>query len=265
MVCTASDTDGDDLSYDWSASAGEIDGAANTITWVAPASGGSYGVVVIVTDGRGGQATASLTITVRMNNPPMIADLTADGNWTSPSGNLQITCAASDLDADELSYDWSATAGSISGTGPVVNWAAPEEVGTYEVTVVATDDYGGSATRMLSVSVLTGQPPTIEALLVTADHCYLKTSPLGYLAGKQQEYHIECAVADASVELFYEWSCTDGEISGISQDGSIITWIAPDAHVYVTIAVTVSDVAGNVAGDDVFLEVVVCSYCTFGC
>ena len=265
VVCTASDPDGDELSYNWSASAGEIDGVGDTVTWVAPASEGSYSVTVVVTDGHGSQATDYVIITVRANNPPAIASLTANADWTTPSGNLDVTCSASDLEGDELSYDWSTTAGSISGTGPLVNWAAPQEVGTYQVTVVVADGYGGSATEMVSVSVLTGQPPAIEALLITAEHCYLKTSPLGYLVGKEQEYHIECSVEDTSVELFYEWSCTGGEISGSSQDGSIITWIAPDAHIYVTIAVLVSDIAGNAANESVFLEVVDCSPCTFGC
>jgi hypothetical protein len=265
VTCTASDSDGDELSYDWSASAGQIDGMGDSATWIAPASEGSYSVAVLVTDGHGGQATDSVIIAVRINNTPAIASLTASENWTTPSGNLQVTCSTLDLDGDELSYDWSATAGSISGTGSVVDWAAPEQVGTYVVTVVVTDDYGASATKTLSLSVLTGEPPNIQALLVTAEHCYLKATPLGYLVGKEQEYHIECIVAATSVELLYEWSCTDGQISETSQDGSIITWIAPDEHIYVTIAVVVSDIAGNMVSQDVFLEVVDCSYCTFGC
>ncbi len=265
LVCTASDPDGDELSYIWSASAGEVDGVGDTVTWVAPASEGSYGVSVLVTDGHGGQGTDSVTIAVRTNNPPIIASLTADAGWTMPSGNLQVTCSASDPDEDELTYDWSASGGDISGTGPVVSWTAPHGVGTYEISVVVEDGYGGSATKTLSLSVLTGEPPVIEALIVTAEHCYLKPTDLGYLVGKEQEYHFECVVADTSAELFYEWSCTGGEISDTSQDGSIVAWTAPDEHVYVTVTVTVSDIAGNTASEGVFVEVVDCSYCTFGC
>jgi hypothetical protein len=265
VVCSASDPDGDELSYDWSATAGEIHGAGEMATWVAPVSQGTYGVAVVVTDGNGGQATDSVTIAVRTNDPPIIGSLTAGVEWTTPSGNLEVACNASDLDGHELSYDWSATAGNISGAGPVVSWTAPPGVGTYEISVVVEDGYGGSATQTVSLSVLTGEPPVVETLIVKAEHCYLKPTDLGYLVGKEQEYHLECVVADSSTELFYEWSCTDGEISEISQDRSIITWVAPNAHIYVTIMVVVSDVAGNTVDDSVFLEVVDCSYCTFGC
>ena len=262
MVCTASDPDGDELSYIWWTSAGEITGGGTTATWTAPASEGSHNVTVKVIDGHGGEAIDYVVVTVRTNRVPTITSLTADADWTTPSGNLQVTCSASDLDGDELSYDWSATAGSISGTGPAVSWTAPQGVGTYEVTVVVTDGYGGSATETLSVSVLTGQPPTIEALLVTADHCYLKPYSGGYYVGKAQMYDIECIVADTDIEVFYEWSCTGGELSG---DGSLITWTAPDATLELTVTAVVSDISGSTASENLTLSVVACSYCIFGC
>ena len=262
VLCTASDPDGDELSYDWSASAGEIDGAGNMVTWVAPASEGSYSVAVEVTDGRGGQVMDYVAIAVRANNPPAIVSLTVDTEWTAPSGGVQVTCTASDLDGDGLSYDWSASGGDISGTGPVVSWTAPQEVGTYEVTVVVTDTYGDSATQSVPVSVLTGQPPVIETLLISAEHCYLKPYSGGYYVGKEQMYAIECIIADTNIELFHEWSCTGGELSG---DGSLVIWTAPDVSAEVTVTVAVSDIGGNMASENIALSVVPCSYCMFGC
>jgi len=262
VVCTASDPDGDELSYNWSASAGEVTGDGDTATWVAPPSEDSYSVAVVVTDGHGGQVMAYVTITVRTNNPPTITSLTADAKWTTPSGSLRVTCTASDLDGDELSYEWSTSGGDISGTGSVASWSAPQEVGTYSVTVVVGDGYGGSATASLPISVATGQPPNIKALLVTAEHCYIQTHSWGYRVGKQQEYAIECVVADTGIGLAYEWSCDGGGIVG---EGSMITWIAPDASTFVTVTVTVSDIVGNMVTEWVVLEVVDCSPCTFGC
>jgi len=266
IVCTASDHDGDELSYNWSASGGGINGEGATVNWTAPPNAGSFNVTATVTDGRGGEVMKQVTITVRANRPPTITSLVADAAWTLPSGSIQVTCTASDPDGDELTYEWTASGGDISGTGAVVNWTAPEEVGMYDVTVVVTDGHGSSATDSLPhISIATEQPPVIEALRVTKDrygHCYLKTYSWGYKVGKGQKYDIECLVADTSSELSYNWSCDGGELSG---EGSLITWTAPNTSVDVTVTVTVSDVAGNMMSNDITLNVVGCSKCTFGC
>lgn len=265
IVCDATDSDGDELSYNWSASAGELSGEGATVAWTAPDSEASYNVTVMVTDGRGGEATEQVTIGVRDNDPPTISSLIADADWTLPSGTLQVACTASDPDSDELSYEWTATGGTIPGTSAAVNWTAPQEVGIYNVTVVVKDGHGSSATKTTPISVATEQPPIIEQLLITKDrygHCYLKQSGEGYLVGKEQMYDIECKVADTSSGVSYSWSCSGGEISG---EGSLITWTAPDASTAITVTVTVSDMAGNMAIKDVALNVVHCSPCTFGC
>lgn len=262
ILCVASDRDGDDLSYNWSASGGNITGTGASVNWTAPDIVGSYNVTVSVTDGRGGKVMKQVTIIVRVNEQPIITSLVTDAEWTLLGGTLQLMCTASDPDGDELSYDWTASEGDISGMGAVVNWTAPEEVGIYKITVVVRDGHGSSDTDLLTISVATEQPPIIEDLLITADHCYLKTNTSPYKVGREQEYHIECIVADAGTELSYDWSCDDGEISG---DGSMITWTAPDTSGYVTITVIVSDVAGNMSSKNISLQVVSCSPCTFGC
>ena len=262
IVCHATDADGDELSYNWSASGGEINGEGATVNWTAPDSLGSHNVTVTVTDGRGGEDTDQMTITVRTSNPPTVTSLIADASWTTPLGSLQVTCTASDPDDDELSYEWTTTGGNISGTGAVVNWTAPEEVGIYSVTVVVIDGQGSSATKTLPIGVATEQPPIVATLLVTAEHCYLKTYSWGYKVGQGQTYNIESIVSDTSIELFYEWSCTGGTISG---EGPVITWTAPDTVVDVTVTVVVSDIAGNILSKNIILSVVACSHCTFGC
>jgi hypothetical protein len=263
IVCNATDGDGDELSYNWSASAGELDGEGATVTWIAPDSIGSYNITVTVTDGRGDEVTEQLTILVRTNRTPTITDLATDASWTLPSGTVQLTCTASDPDGDELSYEWTATGGAVSGTGVAVNWSAPEEVGAYCITVVAEDSHGSSDGRTMCVTVVTAQPPDVEDLLVTADHCYLKTTSSGYKVGKEQEYHIECIVSNNDSLVSYNWSCEDGEIVG---QGPMITWTAPDKYLdRTTVTATISDIAGNALCTSIVFEVVSCSKCTFGC
>jgi hypothetical protein len=261
IVCNASDPDGDELSYGWLANGGEITGEGATVTWAAPYFQGSYNITVTVTDSRGGEDTDYVIITVRANRPPTITSLIADADWTLPSGNLQVTCDASDPDSDELSYEWTASGGDISGTGAVVNWTAPQEVGTCNVTVVVTDGYGEEDTWSVILSVATGTPPTIEDLIVTAkEPKYLKTTTTGYKVWKTKEYDIECIVSDTSGGVVYVWSCTGGEISG---EGSMITWTAPNkTSVEVTVTVIVSDITGNEVGKSIVFKVPSCT-CAF--
>jgi len=267
ISCSAVDADGDELTYNWSASEGAIDGEGTTVTWKAPLATGSYDISVTVSDDRGGEVTNTKTIEVRTNKPPVIGSLTAGELWALPSGSLNVTCVASDPDSDELNYAWSTTGGNITGTGAVVIWTAPEETGVCNITVVVTDGYGGSDTRTQPISVVTGQAPMIESLLVTADHCYLKTYSWGYKVGREQEYHIECTAYHADgLHLSYQWESDEGEFLDISEDGSMATWVAPDKYVSeLPITVAVSDSTGNVVRKSVTFEVVSCSSCTFGC
>ena len=263
IVCIASDRDDDVLGYNWSTSGGSISGTGAAVNWTAPDSLGSYNVTVTVTDGRGSEVMKQVTIEVRANESPAITSLVADVDWTLPSGSLNVTCDASDPDGDELIYEWTATAGHISGTGPTVNWTAPQEVGIHNVTVVVKDGHGSSAASLLHISVATEQPPTIEALLVTADHCYLRTNVSPYWVGQGKQYHIGCVVSNTSSELSYEWSRTGGELSG---EGLQVTWTAPNSTGKVTITVTVSDIAGHMSIKDLLLDVRSCTGCSFpGC
>ncbi len=260
IVCTASDSDGDELSYGWSASGGEMSGEGAVVTWTAPESAGSYDVTVTVTDGRGGEVMDDVTVTVRDNEPPTVASLAADADWSTPLGTIQVTCTASDPDGDELSYEWSSSGGNITGTGPEVIWTAPEEAGMYQVTAVVKDGYSAEDTKSVVLSVATGTPPIIEDLIVTADHKYLKKTATGYKVGKANEYYIECIASNTSGELVYEWSYDGGEISG---EGSLITWTSPDIESDVTVTVVVTDVADNSVSKSIILNVVRCSACIF--
>ena len=262
IECVASDEDGDELSYEWSARDGDISGDGAAVNWSAPESEGIYNITVEVTDGNGGEVTDSIAITVRVNRLPTITSLIADKDWVTPLGSCHIRCNAEDSDGDKLSYEWSASGGGISSAGSAVTWRAPEAVGIHNITVVVTDGYGGEDTRSLTVSVSPNPPPVIEDLVITPKgHEYLKEYSGGYLIGKAKSCDIECVLSDTSGELVYEWSCDGGEISG---EGSMITWTAPDKAGEVTVTVTVSDAYGNMISKSIVFNVVRCSACTFG-
>jgi hypothetical protein len=150
--CIASDPDGDELSYAWSAS-GDISGKGSVVTWTVPAAPGDYTIAIKVTDGRGGEATTQLTISVAVNQPPVIDSLTSEFEQVRKAMASAIECTASDPDDDELSYTWSASGGNISGEGPAVTWVAPNTYGTYTITVTVTDGGGGQATEKIDIAV----------------------------------------------------------------------------------------------------------------
>ena len=263
ITCTATDPDGDDLSYGWVATGGGMVGEGATVAWVAPESMGLYYVTVVVTDGRGGETRDDVLVVGRDNTSPTIDSLSADSEWIPPSGTLRMACNASDVDGDVLSYEWTATGGGISGTGEAVNWTAPQGVGIYSISVVVRDGRGGEDTAFLSLSVATRAPPIIEKLTVTArEPKYLKTNPSGYTVGRTKQYDIECVVSDTGGGASYNWSCESGDISG---EGPVITWTAPDESLERTsVTVVVSDVYGGMATESVVFRVAFCTSCTFG-
>ena len=190
------------------------------------------------------------------------ADPASVNIWTCPEDAVQVALASveSSMPAGLLIWHYG---------GPVDGWQFYKK-GWGAVNTLGTLTPGkGYIGVVPSASVWEiPQEPTpvdgviIESLLVTADHCYLTAYSWGYKVGKKQEYNIECIVSDTGNELFYEWSCDGGEISG---EGSTITWIAPGVSGEVTVTVMVTDVADNRVTESIILDVVSCSDCTFEC
>jgi hypothetical protein len=169
IICEASDPDNDSLSYEWLASGGNIKGKGDTVTWFAPQETGNYTVTVVVTDELGGESSASLSIRVAFNNPPIIKKLTVTaehkylreipGGYKIGKGqSCKIKCSASDPDGDELLYEWSTDGGGVSGKGATVTFTAPrystEGTEPLTVTVTVSDINGGAATQSIVFTVV---------------------------------------------------------------------------------------------------------------
>jgi len=265
IECVASHEDGDELSYEWLASKGSINGNGAAVAWTAPDTEGLYTITVVVTDGNGGEASGSVTITVKNNHPPAINGLKADADWVNPLDSCQIKCVAEDPDGDELSYEWLSSGGDISGTGGTVNWTAPDKVGLWDITVIVTDSYGGEDKRSLAVSVAQNPPPVIDDLVITPkEPQYVKEVSGAYWILKSKTCEIACIATSASGELNYEWLAKGDNADGgqISGEGSVITWTAPGTGDTITITVTVSDIAGLKTSKNAVFQVKTCA-CAF--
>jgi hypothetical protein len=150
--CVATDPDADALTYSWTATGGAISGTGSTITWIAPTTEGSYSVSVSVSDGKAAAVSDSCNIQV-VNTPPVIASLTPSSTDLAPEDSCTIGCVASDADGDTLTYAWTATGGTISGTGNSVSWEAPATEGTYNISVSVSDGHGGTVSDSCDITV----------------------------------------------------------------------------------------------------------------
>jgi hypothetical protein len=240
IQCNATDSDNDTLSYNWSATGGVLSSTTtNPVTWTAPNTAGTYTINVTVSDGYGGSVQGSTSVVVNTNHPPTITSVVANPTSVSTGAVSTITCNASDPDGDTLSYTWSATGGTISGTGSQVNWTAPSSSGTYTITCTVSDGKGGTASSSVNVTVTSGganQSPTISSL--TANPITVSTGGVSI---------ITCTASDPDGDtLSYTWTATGGTISG---SGSSVSWTAPNTPGTYTINVAVSDgYGGSVQG-----------------
>ena len=64
IECIAQDPDGDEVSFAWAATDGTVIGEGARAKWTAPGRPGDFAVIVTVTDGRGGEAVASVYLEV---------------------------------------------------------------------------------------------------------------------------------------------------------------------------------------------------------
>lgn len=195
---------------------------------------------------------------------PVISDLKAD-HQVAALGKTQVVCTATEAGADNLTYNWGATDGTITGAGSTITWTAPGKSGDYMITVVVSDGNGGAAKQNVIINVpeKPNNPPVIDAIRIELPVRTITLKPnmtdedrkkalASLIALKYEVVNISCmAHDDDNDKLNYVWQATGGKLSGT---GANVQWIAPgwvqnlnDAPY--TITVEVSDDNG---GSDVY-------------
>lgn len=171
---SASDPDGDPLTYTWTRPAGFTGdaGSTTTVTLTAPSvtTDQQATINVVVADGRGGTIPLSETFTVKAggsaNRPPTA---TLEGPPTVNSGgNAMFIAIADDPDGDALTYTWTLPEGFTSGhiNDNVASLWAPIVTADRQATVsvLVSDGRGGTVTATKTTTVkadTTSQPPTV--------------------------------------------------------------------------------------------------------
>ena len=158
------------------------------------------------------------------NHPPVAACSAAQPSvYEGSNAPIAIHVNATDADNDPLTYSYTATGGTVDGTGPDVRWNSNGlAIGTYTVNVKVDDGVGpehaggreflggndgrgGTATCAVDVAVAKrpNQPPTIS--------CAPERNPI--IAGERVAINSTASDPDGD-PLTYSYSATGGQISG---------------------------------------------------
>ncbi len=134
----------DSLTYVWSAQFGALVNPSNThVSWIAPDELGVYHIALAVADKLNAPTRDSVKVIVAatgsFNNPPAIERVYAAEPRLAVNDRTRVGCDAYDPDDDPLVYLWSCLKGTITGSGPRVEWQAPADTGICRINVEVSD------------------------------------------------------------------------------------------------------------------------------
>ncbi|MGC1485376.1 MAG: OmpA family protein [Candidatus Acidiferrum sp.] len=171
-----------------------------------------------------------------VNHPPVAACSTNPTAVFAGAGDTAaIHVNASDSDNDTLTYSYTATGGTVDGTGPDARWnSTGVNVGTYTVTATVNDGKGGTASCATDIKVeeRPNRPPTATLSV--------ERSPI------QPGEHtgIICTGSDPDGDpLTYTYSASGGQVTGTGSNATFDA-TALQAGTY-TVKCTVNDGRGG--------------------
>jgi outer membrane protein OmpA-like peptidoglycan-associated protein len=172
------------------------------------------------------------------NRPPTASCSADPTHVTDGSGDMvAIRAEGSDPDNDSLTYTWTATGGTVDGTGSQVRWnPAGVALGAYTITARVSDGRGGTASCAAEVRVepRPNRPPTMSC----------SASPSSVKPGGHA--NITATANDPDNDpLTYSWETSGGQVAGTrSQVDLDTTGLAPSSY---SVTGHVSDGRGGTA------------------
>lgn len=161
LVATATDPEGDDVSYEWLQISGEsvslTNADTNEASFVAPNESTTLTFSVTASDDKGASSSAEVAINVIAiaNTAPVINDIANQQATSGATVTLNVT--ASDAENDDLSYSWQQTAGTQVSLSAVdeasTTFTAPATAQTLTFSILVTDSKGAQSTANTSVQI----------------------------------------------------------------------------------------------------------------
>jgi outer membrane protein OmpA-like peptidoglycan-associated protein len=142
------------LTYTWSGTGVNVTGSGPTgnidTKGLQP---GQYTVKANISDGKKGTAECTTSFTVKQPRPPQIS-CSANPSTVQPNGTSTITSNGSSPDGRNLTYNYTASAGRVSGNGSSATLnTSGAQPGPITVNCTATDDRNLSASSSTTVTV----------------------------------------------------------------------------------------------------------------
>ena len=239
IEASASDGNGDELSFAWSAPEGWSLGSnsGNTTEVTAPdRANASAEVTLTVSDGFGGTTTQSVALSTSRNEPPVVTSMTATPPQVEPTGEATVRVDAQDPEGDELSYSWSVPDDwSLSGEGSEVTVTAPDQFDVSASIRVTVGDGTNETTTSVQISTPANDGPLVQSV---------DASPETVDKGGTIDLSVSATDPDGDA-LSYNWSVASSDWS-LQSNGDEATLTAPDQPgVRTRVTITVSDGQNN--------------------
>jgi hypothetical protein len=119
IAVTATDPDGDPLTYAYSVTGGAISGTGASVSWTAPSAAGAHSVTVTVSDGNGGSASGNGSLTVL----PPVTQVTGTAKFPAgTSGDLSNAKVSLYTTLENWNINSPIKFGAVTGSGATVSF-----------------------------------------------------------------------------------------------------------------------------------------------
>lgn len=161
VSCSASDPDGDGLTYEWYATEGAVSNPSGTSTTVTTptmiTTVRTMVIIITVKDSRGGVSSDTMQVKVMPTNSGTEPSITMQGiSSVTAGGTISINPTVTSPRGLPLRYVWYCTQGSINNINSKnIVFTAPNNPGTIAVcSLIAIDSQEGHGSNSIKISVL---------------------------------------------------------------------------------------------------------------